>query len=81
MLVNLGAQARALFSQGRKLAWTMQHSHGSEVHARMFCFYSGRKLACFAARGASLHGPCSMITDERRKFACFYSRGHKLACL
>ena len=65
-----GAPARALFSQGCKLAWTMQHSHGSEVQARMFCFYSGGKLACFAARGASLHGPCSMITDERRKFAC-----------
>jgi hypothetical protein len=42
-----GAQAREFFSQGRKLAWTMQHSHGSEAQARML-LNSRRKLACFS---------------------------------
>ena len=50
---------------------------------------SGRKLACFSARGASLHGRRSNFTDQRRKLACLnsasklaccISQGRKLAC-
>ena len=59
-----------LFSQGRKLTWTMQHGYGSEAQARMLV-NAGRKLARFTARGASLHGLCSMVRDERLKLACF----------
>jgi hypothetical protein len=76
---KLGAQARTLFSQGRNLTWIMLHNHGSEAQARML-LNSGGNLACFSARGASLHGPCSMVTDQRRKPACVLNSGRELAC-
>jgi hypothetical protein len=57
----------------------MQRSYGSEAQARML-LNSGRKLASLSAMGVGLHGPCGMVTDQRRKIACFLNSGRKLAC-
>ena len=67
MFFKLGAQAGILSSQGRPLACNMVTDQSAQ--ARM-CVNAGRKLACLSDRGASLHGPCSIVTDERRKLAC-----------
>jgi hypothetical protein len=66
-----------LLSQGRKPAWTMQQCYGSEAQACML-YKAGLKLACFSARGASLHGPCNMLTDGSRQLACFSAKGASL---